>query len=334
MRHIIIGAGAVGGVVGGLLASVGKDVVLVARGPQLAALRAGGLEVTTAAGTVRVRPGVSAGPDDVDLRPDDVLVLAVKSQDTADALAAWSDRPVAGGGTAAERLAVVCAQNGVDNERAALRVFARVIAMCVWLPATYLEPGRVSAGGTPVPGVLTLGHAWAAPADGDDLLAEYAQELDDAGFRAPVAADVMAWKYTKLLTNLANAVEALCGSLRDDDARELAARADAEGRAVLRAAGIVTLDDAVHDAARAGFRVERLSGQERGGGSSWQSLARGAGSIESDHLNGEIVLLGRLHGVPTPVNAVLQRRARQAAAAGARPGATTAEELLAEAARA
>ena len=62
---------------------------------------------------------------------------------------------MAGGGTAAERLAVVCAQNGVDNERAALRRFATVVAMCVWLPATYLEPGRVSAGGTPVPGVLT-----------------------------------------------------------------------------------------------------------------------------------------------------------------------------------
>ncbi|WP_421741058.1 ketopantoate reductase family protein [Cellulomonas sp.] len=335
MRHIIIGTGAVGGVVGGLLASVGKDVVLVARGRQLAALRTGSLEVTTAAGTVRVRPVVAAGPDDVDLGPGDVLVLAVKSQDTAEALAAWSDRPVAGGGTAAERLAVVCAQNGVDNERAALRRFARVIAMCVWLPATFLEPGRVSAGGTPVPGVLTVGHAAAPPTDADDVLACYAQELEDAGFRAPVAADVMAWKYTKLLTNLANAVEALCGSLRDDaGARELAARADTEGRTVLRTAGIATLDDAVHDAARAGFRVDPPPGQERGGGSSWQSLARGTGSIESDHLNGEIVLLGRLHGVPTPVNAVLQRQARQAAAAGAQPGATTAAELLAEAARA
>ncbi|WP_421734244.1 ketopantoate reductase family protein [Cellulomonas sp.] len=333
MRHIIVGTGAVGGVIGGLLSSVGTDVVLVARGPQLVALRATGLEVTTAAGTVRVRPAVAAGPDEVDLRPDDVLVLAVKSQDTADALDAWADRPVAGGGTAAERLAVVCAQNGVDNERAALRRFAHVIAMCVWLPATYLEPGRVSAGGTPVPGVLTVGHAAPPPADGAVALTAYARDLVDAGFRAPVATDVMAWKYTKLLTNLANAVEALCGPLRDDDARELAARADAEGRAVLRSAGVVALDDAVHDAARAGFRVEALAGQERGGGSSWQSLARGTGSIESDYLNGEIVLLGRLHGVPTPVNSILQRRARQAAAAGARPGATTAAELLAEAAR-
>ncbi|WP_456789078.1 ketopantoate reductase family protein [Cellulomonas sp. P5_C5] len=329
MRHIIIGTGAVGGVIGGLLASAGKDVVLVARGAQLEALRTDGLEVTTAAGTVRVRPPTAAGPQDVDLQPDDVLVLAVKSQDTAAALTAWADRPVAGGGTAAERLPVVCAQNGVDNERAALRRFATVVAMCVWLPATFLEPGRVSAGGTPVPGMLTVGPA--APIADPGLVTAYARDLTDAGFSAPVTADVMAWKYRKLLSNLANAVEALCGTARDDAGAELAARADAEGRAVLAAAGVAVLDEDVHDAARADFTMSRLPGQERTGGSSWQSLVRGTGSIEADHLNGEIVLLGRLHGVPTPVNAVLQRHARRAAAAGARPGSTTAEALLHEA---
>lgn len=330
VRHIIIGTGAVGGVIGGLLAGAGKDVVLVARGPQLEALRTGGLEVTTAAGSVRVHPPVAAGPPDVDLRPDDVLVLAVKSQDTAAALDAWADRPVAGGGTAAERLPVVCAQNGVDNERSALRRFAGVVAMCVWLPATYLEPGRVSAGGTPVPGVLTLGPASPSSAD-DDLLATVAGDLTDAGFRAPVDVDVMAWKYRKLLSNLANAVEALCGTAHDDGASELVTRAEAEGRATLRAAGIAVLDEDAHDAARADFRMSRLPGLERTGGSSWQSLARGTGSIEADHLNGEIVLLGRLHDVPTPVNAVLQRHARRAAASGATPGSTSADALLREA---
>jgi 2-dehydropantoate 2-reductase len=310
------------------VADAGKDVVLVARGRQLEALRADGLEVTTAAGAVRVHPPVAAGPQEVDLRGDDVLVLAVKSQDTGTALRAWADRPVAGGGTAAERLAVVCAQNGVDNERAALRRFASVVAMCVWLPATFLEPGRVSAGGTPVPGVLTVGPA--GPLVDPDLVTAYARDLVDAGFHAPVTSEVMAWKYRKLLSNLANAVEALCGTARDEAAVELAARAEAEGRSVLRAAGIAVLDEAVHDAARAGFTMSRLPGLEHTGGSSWQSLVRGTGSIEADHLNGEIVLLGRLHGVPTPVNDVLQRRARQAAATGATPGSAAAQDLLRE----
>jgi 2-dehydropantoate 2-reductase len=63
------------------------------------------------------------------------------------------------------------------------------------------------------------------------------------------------------------------------------------------------------------------------GGSSWQSLARRAGSIEAEFLNGEIVLLGGLHGVPTPVNALLQRLAVQAALDGSPPGRWRIEEL-------
>ena len=56
------------------------------------------------------------------------------------------------------------------------------------------------------------------------------------------------------------------------------------------------------------------------GGSSWQSLARGAGSIEAEFLNGEIVMLGRLHGVATPVNALLERLAVRAGRRGSAAG--------------
>jgi 2-dehydropantoate 2-reductase len=68
---------------------------------------------------------------------------------------------------------------------------------------------------------------------------------------------------------------------------------------------------------------------EWSGGSSWQSLARGTGAIEAEYLNGEIVLLGGLHGVETPVNAVLQREALRAASAGSGPGTWRIEDLSA-----
>jgi 2-dehydropantoate 2-reductase len=58
------------------------------------------------------------------------------------------------------------------------------------------------------------------------------------------------------------------------------------------------------------MQVQPVAGAERVGSSSAQSLARGTGSIETDYLNGEIVLLGRLHGVATPVNAGLCRLGR------------------------
>jgi 2-dehydropantoate 2-reductase len=59
-------------------------------------------------------------------------------------------------------------------------------------------------------------------------------------------------------------------------------------------------------------------------------LRRGTGNIETDYLNGEIVLLGRLNGVPTPVNELLQRRARQAALDRIAPGTVDPAELLVE----
>ncbi len=344
MRYVIIGTGAVGGTIGALLASAGREVVLVARGRQLEALRADGLDVWTPQGSHHVHPPVAAGPQEVELRSDDVLVLAVKGQDTGAALADWVDRPVAGGTTAGESLAIVCAQNGVDNERAALRRFAHVVGMCVWLPATFLEPGHVQAIGAPVSGVLPLGRAGAVRAGTGNgastldplaaTLAGISADLTAAGFRAPVVPDVGAWKRAKLLSNLPNAVEALCGTERDEAWRTLAALAIDEGRAVLDAAGLPPVAAQEQEAMLADFEMRPRPDGRRGGGSSWQSLQRGSGSIESDWLNGEIVLLGGLHGIGTPVNAVLQRRAREALAAGGGAGSVTASALLAELERA
>ena len=112
-------------------------------------------------------------------------------------------------------------------------------------------------------------------------------------------------------------------------------RAATEGEACLSAAGIdaATTEE---DRSRRGdlLKLSPVGDQKHPGGSSWQSLARGAPDIESDYLNGEIVLLGRLHGVPTPVNQLLQRLANQLAATGAPPGSVSPdrlEELLASA---
>ena len=136
----------------------------------------------------------------------------------------------------------------------------------------------------------------------------------------------MRWKYRKLLMNLANAVEALCGP--EGRFSPLAREAQREGKEALAAAGIAVASSE-EDRERRGdyLQMSPTSSGEWQGGSSWQSLARGAGSIEADFLNGEIVLEGALHGVPTPVNALLQRLASRAAAEGAPPGSWSVEEL-------
>ncbi|WP_328340153.1 ketopantoate reductase family protein [Micromonospora sp. NBC_00421] len=308
MRYVIIGAGAVGGTIGVLLGEAGRDVTLVARGAHLDAIRRQGLTLRTPDRAVTWRGPAADGPGPEPLPADTVLVLTVKSQHTWAALDAWADAPVTGGGTAGQRLPLFTAQNGVANEPTALRLFADVHPVCVWLPATHLDPGVVIASGHPYPGVLHLGRY---PAGADKVDAAVSADLTAAGFVAPVRDDVMRWKYGKLLNNLGNGVQALFGA---DYPRWLVDRVRAEGATVLAAAGIAHPCDDEERAERDGRVGTRpVDGQPRSGSSTWQSLTRAAGSTEADHLNGEIVQLGRRLGVPTPANAAVQVAVRRLA---------------------
>ncbi|MGW2519378.1 ketopantoate reductase family protein [Streptomyces sp. NPDC001617] len=329
MRYIIIGAGAVGGAIGGRLAGAGHEVVLIARGAHHEALRDGGLRLRVPDGSYTYHLPTVDGPAGLgELRPDDVLVLAVKTQDTVAVLQTWGPAPVAGGGTAAERLPLFCAQNGVEGQRLALRVFRHVYGVCVWLPATHLQPGEVSAGGAPLTGMLHLGRY---PHGTDETARLVAADLEKTGFlEAPVVEDVTRWQYAKLLTNLTNALQSLAGQDEGQEGRAaLRARVRAEGEAVLDAAGIRYASVEEQQALR-GHKVDLvpLDGAPRGGGSSWQSLTRATGTIEADYLNGEIALLGRLHGVPTPLNDLLQHLSNTFARERRAPGSMPIEELI------
>jgi 2-dehydropantoate 2-reductase len=215
-------------------------------------------------------------------------------------------------------------QNGVQNERAALRRFANVYAVCVVCPALHLEPGVVCAYGAPVTGILDIGRY---PAGVDATAESVAVTFNRSTFESVTRPDIMRWKYTKLVRNLGNAIEAVCGP----EARggPLSDLVTAEAEACLRAAGIDAVPLAEDDARR-GVVMPWGGPRARGrpGGSSWQSLTRATGSIETDYLNGEIVLLGRLHGVPTPANELLQDLANAAARAASPPGAVPAQDVL------
>ena len=245
-----------------------------------------------------------------------MVLVATKSQQTAEVLGALTL-------TAPPDTPVLCAQNGVENERLALRRFSNVYGVCVMCPASHLEPGVVRAHRAPVPGILDLGRY---PSGVDATATEAAADLTSAGFLSEPKPDIMRWKYKKLLLNLGNAIEAICGpETRGGIVYE---RAHREGVACLDAAGIAYATDA-DDAARRGDLIPRPPGGKPRGGSSWQSMTRQTGNIEADYLNGEIVLLGRLHGVPTPVNAVLQRLANQLASTRTAPGSMTGDDILA-----
>lgn len=305
MKYIIYGAGAIGGTIGARLHMSGQPVTLIARGEHLQKIRMRGLAFSEPDSTTTLQIPVAADPHEIDIDTGDVVILAMKSQDTAAAVRTLATAAPSG-------THVVCAQNGVDNERVALRHFPHVSGALVVVAADHLEPGTVLRFGEPFVGIVDVGRY---PSGTDESVDRITSDLREAGFRSQSDPQVMRAKYRKLYFNLGNVVGALVGS---DD--EITARARAEADAVFEAAGVSIASIEEDRSRREGLKTSDAHGGARSGGSSWQSLARGTGSIETDYLNGEVALLGRLHGVPTPVNDVLCELARDAARTKAPPG--------------
>ncbi len=309
MRFIIYGAGAIGGVIGARLFQHGHEVVLIARGAHLDALRESGLVLESPEERVVLDVPVAGSPDELALGDDDVVLLAMKTQHTEGALLALR---AAGGG----HLPVICAQNGVANERMAARRFPRVYGMVVFLPATHLRPGVVQASSSTCTGVLDAG---VYPSGTDATIERVTAALEASRCSAYAEPAIMRWKYAKLLGNLNNALQAACEPGREGgDIRE---RLRNEALDCYARAGIDCASDEEFRKRRGSLiQIGPIAGSVRGGGSSWQSLARGTGSIETDWLNGEIVQLGRQHGVPTPANLAVTHIANELARAGGKPG--------------
>ncbi len=313
MKWAIVGAGAIGGVIGAELHRIGENVTLVARGAHLEAIRRDGLTLVDPTGRHALPIPTVASVTELELQDGDLVVLAVKSQHTAGILEQLA-------ATVPSGVRIVCAQNGIDNERQAARYFGEVIGGSVTLLATHLEPGVVMAHSDPVVGTIQLGRYPTGVAD----VAEVAEVLDRTRIHIDVLPDVMAFKNAKLRVNLANALEVLCPA--EGDRTPLVERVTTEADACFAAAGLPV--PASGTASPVPEKVDAST--PRTGGSTRQSVQRGAGSIETDYLNGEIVLLGRLHGVPTPANELLQRLAREVITGRLPAESTPPEELLAQ----
>ena len=316
-RFVVFGAGAVGGVVGARLAQSGHDVALVARGAHRDAIASDGLRIEDPDTSAVVAIPVTDDVDTLDLGPGDVVLLAVKGQDTPAALDALAP--------AGPDLPVVCLQNGVANEAAILRLFRDVYAVPVVCAATHLEPGVVQAHSAPTTGILDVGRY---PEGLDDRCEDLASAFRASTFESVARPDIMRWKWRKLVMNLVNAVEAASGRAHGNGVIIDAIWKEAD--AAMSAAGIDVASEE-EDRERRGdhLTIRPIGDEERSGGSSWQSLARGAGSIETDLFNGEIVLLGRMHGVATPVNEAIQRIARDLARRRAEPASMSPAALAA-----
>jgi 2-dehydropantoate 2-reductase len=316
MRFVVYGAGGVGGVVGGRLAQHGHDVALIARGAHYEAIFTNGLVLESPDDVQRLSIPVFEHPSRISWSPSDVVLLAMKSQDTLAALDALAS-------AAPFTTPIVCLQNGVVNEPAALRRFRDVYGVFVYCATGHLAPGVAKAWYSPITGILDIGRY---PSGMDRTALEIAEALRSATFHAEVRPDIMRWKYRKLLMNLGNAVEALCGPVERGNSIVSAARE--EGTACLIAAGLAfASDDEAPVRREKELKLRPIGPDARPGGSTWQSLARHTPTTEVDYLNGEVVLMGRTLGIPTPVNETLQRLMTTAVRDGAPPGSLSVETV-------
>ena len=318
MAYVIHGAGAIGGIIAARLQQSGQEVVVIARGANREALETGGLRLRSAIEDWREPVRVVGHPAEAGLESSDTVILAVKTQDTLAAIqdlaaAAPSDTPI------------FCAQNGVENERIALRSFSSVYGVYVFVFGAHLAPGVVQCFTAPSFGVLDLGRC---PHGLDDVARRVSLDLVKAGFDSLVRPDIMRWKYAKLIANLGNALAAAFGER--EGLSDVFEATREEGRACLRAAGIDFTP--AEEAARRHQGLLPLKVVDRAtfpGGSTWQSLARRTGHTEIDYLSGEIVMLGRLHDVATPINDALQELVRSMGAGRLAPGSLDPDELRA-----
>ncbi len=317
MRFVIFGTGAIGGVVGARLHQSGHDVALIARGAHHDAIAADGLTLETPADTTTHRIPVARTPAGLGIGDDDVVLLAVKSQDTRHALENLRDaRP--------QGAPVVLLQNGVENERIALRMLSDVYGAVVLVPGAHLEPGVVQAFATGSTGKIDVGRF---PHGVDETVTAVTDALAASRFESLPNPDIMTAKYAKLIDNLANAAQAVCGVGAEglDDLIEVVRD---EGSAVLDAAGINHLpENPENQPQRYLYQgIGEIPGRPPAGGSTWQSLTRGT-SLETDYLTGEIVFQARLNGSRAPLNELLLALINQTVREGLKPGWITPAEI-------
>lgn len=281
-----MGAGAVGGYFGGMLARAGHTVTLIARPEHVQAVQRDGLRLQTLAFDERVP--LAAGTDPAAVQGASLVLFCVKSADTESA--GMSLRP-----HLAPDALVLCLQNGVDNADRLRAVLPGqpVAAAVVYVATEMAGPGHVRHHGR---GDLVLEPSPSGAAAVQALIA--------AGVPTVLSDNVRGALWAKLVLNCAyNAISAIAQlpygrTVAGEGVPDVMRDVVAECLAVAQAEGVQLPGDVATAVARLADSMPTQSS------STAQDLARGR-RTEIDHLNGLIVRRGQALGVPTPANRVL-----------------------------
>ena len=299
MKICVLGAGALGCAIGGVLTEAGHEVWLINRNTaQVEAMSQRGLVLRSDGidRTVRVRVVTTAAGVSPASGPADLLIVLVKSFHTAEAMHSAL-------GLLGPETVVLSLQNGLGHVDILAGIVGgeRVLAGKTYAGGTQLAPGYVEAG---TRGKRTL---IGEPAGGLSARATaIAGAFSAAGLDTTVSDNIMGVAWDKLLINVATgALSAITrltygGLYSVPEVEACALAAVAEAMAVARASGVTLSIDSPAQAwnmASAGLPYEFKA-------SMLQSLEKGS-VTEVDYINGAVVRQGALCGVPTPVNQTL-----------------------------
>lgn len=311
METLIIGAGAMGGLFGTLLAPFVPVTFFTTNSRHAEALNRDGLTLATAEGQLR-RTTARALTDPRHYGPRaDLIIVCTKARSTAQA-ADTARQLVAPDGL------VLTLQNGLGNLEIIQAAVgeARAAAGITAQAATLLGPGQVRHAGCG-PTVLAAGPGQA------EKIAAMAALFNRAGIPTTVTDDVQALLWSKLIVNVGiNALTALLrvpnGALAEiPECASLMAQAVAEAEAVARALGVRLPDDAPLE------KVRQVCAMTAGNRSSMLQDTLMGRPTEIDVINGAVVRKGAETGVPTPVNALLTQLVKALEATASRRIAVT-----------
>ena len=293
MQIAVMGAGSVGGYLGGMLARGGHDVTLIARGTHLAAIREGGLRVVR--DHEEFTASCAATDDPAEVGPVDVALLTTKTYQNGAAVPAMA--PMIGPETT-----VLCLQNGVDSYMAATESYGegRVMAGAVYIEAGRDGPGAVRQAGDVVR--VVFGEL-------DGSLSGRGRAIEgafrDSGLPAEFTGDVRTGLWSKFLFictmagTTAMARERLAELMPRPEWRNVVIACLLEIEAAGRANGINFPDD-IHQTTLA-YIEDNLADLH----ASMHIDVVAGRPLELETFTGAVVRAGRAGGVPTPINDVI-----------------------------
>jgi 2-dehydropantoate 2-reductase len=326
MNIVVLGAGAVGSVLGGLLALRKHDVLLVCRDHHADAITEnGGLRLRSATGDYFAQLRASSSLEAADLDDDACVLITAKSYDTEGCVEQLAS-------LAPSELPIVCFQNGIANEELTASRFENVYGGVCRMTCSMIQGGQASFRGF---GRVLVGKH---PKGSDALAKNLVKAFEDAGCQSCASRNIAADKWLKLAVNTQSTFHAIVDP-RDHEANEfyeLKVSILDEAKKVLKAHKVrprscdgkdLTIDEIITELRKP--RAPRHSSGMKVRNSTWQNLYLKRDRIENEFFHGPVIEMGRKYGVAVPYNEVALELVTKCHSDQLGPGALRLSDVLA-----